>query len=71
MFNQQEYDDKKDEGVRAFLQNDTRLESKDKQQRDSCVLWIRENTELTIKQVAEVAGVSERTIDNILRRHGK
>jgi len=71
VFNQQEYDDKKDEGVRAFLQNDTRLESKDKQQRDSCVLWIRENTELTIKQVAEVAGVSERTIDNILRRHGK
>lgn len=71
VFNQKEYDLKKDEGIRAFLEKDSKFETKDKQQRDSCILWIRENTELTLQQIAELAGVSLKTITNILRRHGK
>ena len=69
VFNQDEYDAKKDEGIRAFLETDTKFETKDKQQRDNCILWIRENTDKTLQDIADLAGVSLKTINNILRRH--
>ena len=71
IFSQEEYDAKKDQGVNEFLNRDKRYETKDKQQRDNYILWMRENTELTLAQIAEVGKIALKTVTNVLRRHGQ
>lgn len=56
--------------VKGIKRDPTRSSNlKSKLERDRAVLWIRENTDLTINQVAKIIGCAENTIDNIIARY--
>lgn len=66
-----EYEKQKQQGVNDFLTQTTKKDSsfKNAESRDRYILWIRENTELTIEKIAEIGNISPRTITNILQRY--
>jgi len=68
-----EYERKKQDGVNKFLNSGTagkigRAESKARASRDSLILWIRKNTELTIEQIAEIALSSMTQIKDLIAK---
>ena len=68
--NEEAYEQQKQIGVNNFLNSMTK-QSNNKAQlsRDKLVLHLRKTTDLTIEEVANITGVSPRTIDNIIARY--
>lgn len=69
---EKEYDTQKNQGVASFLENpsgklkearENRRETKAIEARRRCISWIIENTTLTQQEIANISGVSVRTIE--------
>lgn len=68
---EKEYEIGKQKAISEFLSiaNKREVSYKEAQIRDRYVLWMVENSKLNQKQIADVGGITPRTIFNILQRH--
>jgi DNA-binding XRE family transcriptional regulator len=65
--NEQEYEERKQLGVNKFLKNSKTSENlKYKQSRDKAIYWIYKNNAITQEELAQILGISRRTIINVL-----
>lgn len=68
--NEKEYERRKQIGVNNFLRSSSPI-TKHKVMVTKGVKWMRENTKLTIPEIAQILGVSARTIDTYISRGRK
>lgn len=71
--NEAKYEEEKQKGVNEFLQStsygrNNKASNLAFEMREKYILYLRENIHLTINEIAEIGGVSGRTIDNILAK---
>jgi len=68
VYNEKKYEAKKQQGVNEFLKGDSSRESLTKKSRDNLIFWVKQNTDLTTFQIAEITGVTTRTITSVLKK---
>lgn len=66
-----EYEKQKQQGVNTFLSQTTKRDAtlKNAESRDKLVLWMVDNSNLTLSEISEIAGINIRTITNIKQRY--
>ena len=73
MLDEEKYEEKKQYGINIFLKGDQSDSGgfKIKRSRDNCIRYLKEKSDLTIDQIAEICGISSRSVYRILEMEEK
>jgi hypothetical protein len=67
-----QYEKLKQEGVNKFLSGSRgKLGQKDKASRDKLIKWIRDNTDLSLEKIGDIAGLTKMAIHSIIERQNE
>lgn len=68
VLNERDYEERKQKGINAFLKNSSGSSRSIAHERDLLISWVKKNTELSVQDISEISGLSERTIYRVLSR---